>query len=400
MRWRHLRDEFADVFVEIGARRARAALLIIGVALSTGVLVASLTVSSIAARQIDANVAAAASRTFTVGLREGVGADAPPFPVDSDDRASRVPLVVAAGRRVDLAGSDVSVHRLRPGPGAGRTESSANVSAVTSGYLRAAGITIDAPVGFLLDSPRPYAVALLGAGAARELGVPDRGPYVGVRIWLNAQPYAVIGLLSDGQAVGLDDAVVVPHARADALAVVAPIDTILLVRTDIGAAAPVARVIRDAIRPEAPETLTVSSVDDFRELRTGVSDQLALLSAGVGALLLALAMLLIANAMVVAVVSRTGEIGLRRALGASRAAVARIFLIEGGLAGGLGGLAGAAVGVFAALAVAAVNGWGFSFPTLLVLAAPVLGTGVGVLASAYPAWRAAGIAPAEALRSD
>ena len=230
--------------------------------------------------------------------------------------------------------------------------------------------------------------------------MPDRGPYVGVRIWLNAQPYAVIGLLSDGQAVGLDDAVVVPHARADALAVVAPIDTILLVRTDIGAAAPVARVIRDAIRPEAPETLTVSSVDDFRELRTGVSDQLARLSAGVGALLLALAMLLIANAMVVAVVSRTGEIGLRRALGASRAAVARIFLIEGGLAGGLGGLAGAAVGVFAALAVAAVNGWGFSFPTLLVLAAPVLGTGVGVLASAYPAWRAAGIAPAEALRSD
>ena len=56
--------------------------------------------------------------------------------------------------------------------------------------------------------------------------------------------------------------------------------------------------------------------------------------------------------------------------------------------------------MFAALAVAAVNGWGFSFPTLLVLAAPVLGTGVGVLASAYPAWRAAGIAPAEALRSD
>ncbi|MEI2777766.1 MAG: FtsX-like permease family protein [Tetrasphaera sp.] len=262
------------------------------------------------------------------------------------------------------------------------------------------GITTDIPVTPLLDGADPFPVALVGPDAARTLGIPEHGPYVGISIWLNSQRYSLVGQLAEASRAGLDGSVAVPLARAESLAPVTPVDTRVLVLTEVGAGAPVARVIRAAIRTEAPETLTVSAVSDFTRLRTGVSDQLARLSAGVGALLLVLAMLIIANSMVIPVVSRTSEIGLRRSLGASRAAVARIFLLEGALAGGIGGLAGAATGVVASLVVAITNAWSYRFPALLAALAPVVGVMVAVVASAYPAWRAASIQPAEALRSD
>ncbi|MGL5852325.1 MAG: FtsX-like permease family protein, partial [Phycicoccus sp.] len=94
------------------------------------------------------------------------------------------------------------------------------------------------------------------------------------------------------------------------------------------------------------------------------------------------------------------EIGLRRSLGASQADVARVFLIEGGLVGLLGGLLGAGAGMATSVAVAAVNRWDASQPVLAAVVGPVVGLVAGVVASAYPAWRAATVQPADAMRAD
>ena len=95
--------------------------------------------------------------------------------------------------------------------------------------------------------------------------------------------------------------------------------------------------------PGTPEKLDVSQVVLHEDIRQSVSGQLTRQAAWIGGFLLVLTVLLIANSMIVSVTARTTEIGIRRALGASRSAVAGVFWFEGGLVGALGGLAGAGI---------------------------------------------------------
>ena len=111
-------------------------------------------------------------------------------------------------------------------------------------------------------------------------------------------------------------------------------------------------------------------------------------------------MFLITNSMVVSVTSRTTEIGIRRALGASRSAIAITFLVEGALVGFLGGLAGSVLSALVVLVVSAFSGWSAFLSAVWLAGGPLLGTVVGVLASVYPAARAARVQPAIAVRSN
>lgn len=110
--------------------------------------------------------------------------------------------------------------------------------------------------------------------------------------------------------------------------------------------------------------------------------------------------LLITNSMVVSVVARTEEIGLRRALGASRAGVSAVFWAEGLVIGFVGGATGSTVGAVAVVAVAAANRWTAHIDPGFFVVGPALGGFIGLLASAYPAWNATRISPALAVRSD
>lgn len=393
-RWATVRDVLADVAVEMHARRARTALMIAAVAMSTGTLLSAVGISTVAARQVDADMAASTLDLISVVASSGVQAtaDDPLFPDDASARVAAVDLVDAAGQRLDPGEvTTVTVTRAeRTEPVAGVT-----VAGLTSGYLEA----VRAPhrAAWLLDGAQP--VALLGPDAAEALDVPATLDPTGLTIRVNGEPFQVVGFLDDSGDATLTDVVAIPYRLAVGIAG-SDVATTMTVRSAPGAGTVVADVVRLTVRPDAPQDLASSQVVDVSALRTGVSTQLDRLAAWVGALLLALTVLLIGNAMVVSVMSRTGEIGLRRAIGASRARVAAMFWTEGALSGAVGGVTGSALAAVAVVVVAAVNGWTASVNPVSALLGPTIGLVAGVVSSLYPALRAAAVEPAQAVRAD
>lgn len=389
-----LKDVLRDVLSDFDARRGRTLLLVVAVSLSTGALVASLGVGDTASRQIGADLAANLLNEVTVvatGVRNETEGNV--FPAEALPRALSISTVNAAGMRLDLEAAQLRPRRFVDAAAA----PGIRVVAATAGYLDIISGHSLQDSRWLFEAESGYRVALLGAGAARTLGIPTGASTseAGYEVVLGDSRYDVAGVIDD--TAELDNTLIVPYAVGVEL-VGSDAAARLVVRTEPGAGAPVSEVLPTAIRPDQPTLLTASRVAELTDLRRGVSDQLGRLLGGVGIMLLALTGLLIANAMVVSVVSRTPEIGLRRALGSSRRSVLGMFVCEGALVGLLGGLGGAGTGAWAVVTVAAANNWTAVLDARLTIAGVFLGLSVGVLASLYPAMRAASISPAVAVR--
>lgn len=116
---------------------------------------------------------------------------------------------------------------------------------------------------------------------------------------------------------------------------------------------------------------------------------IALLVGGIG----------IANVMVIGVLERRGEIGLRRAMGARRVHVGLQVLGEAATLSVVGGVAGAMLGALAVTIYATIRNWGTSVPPGVLVSAVGVALAVGAVGGLYPAWRAPRLSPAEALRS-
>ena len=397
-------DLIDDVVVELSARRSRTALIVVAVALSTGALLASLGISSTAAQQIASSLAASTLDLVTVEVNPVEtgpddaqaapgGVPAPYFPADTQARAESVTLVEAAGLSIAVDRNETTAVR-RPGD---PQEIQVPVLGATPGFMRAnEAAQQPSTTTWLLETDQH--VVLLGTSAAAELSIPISPDPTGHQIQIGDTLYQVVGFIDSGR-IDLSAYAVIPYGLAvDAMR--SDATSSLLVRTAPGAGAPVAGVIRTAIRPDQPERLANSQVTNLSALRQGVDTQLSQFAAWIGAFLLVLTCLLIANSMIVSVVARTAEIGLRRALGASRAAVSAVFWGEGLVIGLVGGITGSAVGAVAVVAVSTANQWTAHLDPWTFLYGPALGGLTGLLASAYPAWNVTRISPALAVRSD
>ena len=406
-----IRDLFADVSIELRSQPAKTALLISAVVLSIGALLASVGISKNAAHQIDADLAASTLRLVTVQVAEAHQAQASEdnamsmgdsgqdsfFPSDTQERLESIELIESAGMTLNL-NDVVSTVVTRPSVGMISAEDAPDAQGVhgaTSGYLAALDIELESGDPSLLDSD--LAVAYLGSRAAEQLGIPVTRDMTGRSISINSEEYSVAGILPEGTP--FDRSVIIPMKRATEIAG-DNVTATVLIKTRIGAGNPVSRIAREAILPEAPTKLDVSNVISAEGARDNVATQMARQATWVGIFLVVLTTLLIANSMIVAVTARTTEIGVRRALGSSKAEVASVFWFEGGLVGFLGGIGGSALAAWVIVAVAVASGWSAQIDPAWIAVGPLLGTAVGLLASAYPALRASHIHPAIAVRAN
>ena len=388
----------------------------LGTILGVGAFVAVLGLTATGAGQISRQFTVLEDTTLTVednGPANNVAAPStnPPigFPAGADAVADHISGVVAAGVwwPVTLP------------PGANFTGSlalsataSQNVSllAASPGAVQAMGLKLAAgsPLSTYENDTRQH-VAMIDAATAASLGISSARLASHPAVFVDGIAYTVVGVYSSAQrVVTRESAMLIPERTALAdygnpePGIGNQGEAQMVVGTRTGAAQAVARQIAAAELPTDPSRLVVispPSPQSLQSLQSEVSGDLAGLF-----LILALVSLLIgavgiANTTLVAVLERTEEIGLRRAVGARPRHIAAQFLAESTALGTLGGLIGTCIGVGTAVIFAAVKDWTAILNPAYTLPAPLIGSVVGLLAGAYPALRAARTSPLAALRS-
>jgi putative ABC transport system permease protein len=395
----HWRDVVSESVAGVMQRPARAVLTALGTVLGVGSFVAVLGLTATATSQIDSRFTRLAATEVTVHdvARQYTDFEPLSFPADAEQRVERLNGVKHAGVLWSVRlGKDTQVGSA-PLTDTG-TGSQIQVEAASSEALRAAEPTL--LQGQLYnrwhDATHQH-VALISAGIASQLGITtlDTRPVV----FVGSQAFTVMGIVGDvRRRPDLLLSVIVPRSTAQQLWGPPKDGADMLVSTRIGAARQVAHEVPVALRPDHPEYLQAVPPPDPQSLRSGVGKDLGQLFLLLAGICLFIGALGIANTTLVAVMERTGEIGLRRALGARSRHVLVQFLTESALLGTVGGLVGTSLGTLTVLGVAALRHWTPVIQPATVLAAPAIGLATGVLAGLYPAWRAARIQPVAALR--
>lgn len=392
-----LRDALGEALVASTRRPARSALTALGTVLGTGALVATLGLTATAQAQISQRFDAL--QATEVVLRDDDPAPASLSPArlaEAERSLRRLNGVEVAGTSLTAA-DPLAVTTVPDRASAGPAQETP-VLAVSPNLLPAvrASVTDGRPFT-TADEEQALPVALVGRAAAQtlDLAPADRQPV----IFVAGTPLRVAGIITEaGTRSDLLLSVVVPVATSARLPGFRVSTLGWTARTRLGAARQVGEEAPLAVRPTAPETLIALVPPDPATLRGQVEADVQNLYLLLAGLTLLVGTVSISNSALVSVVERRTEIGVRRALGASRGSIVVQFVLESGTLGFLGGVAGAAVGVDTVVAVSAYREWTATFDPRTALLAPLAGAVVGLLAGAYPAYRAARVTPVEALR--
>jgi ABC-type antimicrobial peptide transport system permease subunit len=394
------RDLGNEALAGLFARPGRMVLTVLGTVVGLAALVATLGLSRTAGNQIVGRFDELAATEIQVKTKLPIGTPIPPdaIPWDAPARLDRLNGVAAAGNlsTVNVADQLVSTSPIHDPQG--QTEFKLTVLASSPGLFDAARTTLR--TGRVFDeghSQRADRVAVLGPNAASRLGISKVDNLPAVRI--GDQLYLVVGIL-DGAARQADllGAVIIPEGTAKREFRLASPE-LVEVETDIGATTLIANQVRDALRPDDPNALRVAFPPEPKRVREAVKSDLDVLFLMLGGVSLLVGAIGIANVTLVSVIERTGEIGLRRALGASRRHIAEQFLVESGAMGMVGGILGACIGTLVVVAVSAHNTWTPVLDPFVPLAAPLVGAITGLVSGTYPALRAAFLEPVDALRA-
>ena len=402
----NLRELLALGLQALSRNRMRSALTVLGIVIGVAAVIATLAIGQGAREAVQAQIRALGANTLTViggtvsagGVRMGGGSNNSLTPEDAEAIKRECPAVQAVAPMVRTSAQVVY----------GAANWATQVQGTTADFPTVRAWPVASGV-FVTDSDVRGAakVCVLGTSVAREL-FGDADP-IGATIRIKDMPFRVVGVLSEkgGQSWGgsQDDVIIVPlttHQRK------------LSTRThvnSIGVSAVSEREVKSAeeqitellrqrhrIRPGMDQDFFLFTQQEIASSAAETSKVMTLLLASIAAVSLMVGGIGIMNIMLVSVTERTREIGIRRAIGARRRDIMMQFLAESAFLSFAGGTLGVALGILAASVVTQLARW----PTMIQPGAVILAfgfaTAIGVFFGYYPALRAAGLDPVEALR--
>ncbi len=376
-------------------RRLRTGLSTLGVAIGIAAMVGVLGLSASSREELQTRIRALGTNLLEVQAGQGFGRGSQTLPADAVKMVSRIGPVNAVSSIATVPNATVRrTDAISAGINGGITVFAADTGLLTT--LKASladGQWLDAATS-------TYPAVVLGSVTAQKLGIVSVADELRVRIGDNW--FAVIGILKPvAAASGLDRGAMIGIAAAETYIVgdsLAP--ERIYVRTQEGAVDVVRGVLPPTVNPETPEEVETTRPSDALAAENAASTAFTSLFLGLGAVALLVGGIGIANVMVIAVIERRSEIGLRRALGATRAHVRRQFLTEAILLAGAGGVVGVGLGAAVTAIYASTKHWKIVVPPIALVGGVAAALAIGAIAGLYPAARAARLPPTEALRGN
>jgi putative ABC transport system permease protein len=387
-------DVVGQGVVGLRSKRMRTFLTAIGIAIGISAMVAVVGISTSSRADLLAELDALGTNLLQVQPGQSMFGDASELPLTAPVMIRRIGGVESASATRSVEGATIRRNDLIPSDRSGGIA----VLATEPNLVDTLSATLDEGV-FLNPATGAHPSVVLGSVAAERLGITgladDPLAYVGDR-W-----FKVVGILDPVPlAADIDRSAMIGYDVAEELFGIDEAASTIRVRSDPDVTEAVWSVLAETANPEAPDEVDVTRPSDALAARSKADDTLTALLLGLGAVALLVGGVGIANVMVISVLERRAEIGVRRALGATRRHIRLQFLTESVLLAGLGGALGVALGVGITAFYASARGWLFAVPQSALLGGVAASLLVGALAGLYPAARASRLAPAEAVRSE
>jgi putative ABC transport system permease protein len=377
--------------VGLRTRKLRAALSALGIAIGVAAIVAVLGLSSSSSAGLLAEIQALGTNLLTVTNGQSFTGGTAQLPRAAPAMITRLPGVTVVQSTGTVA--NVDAYKSPHIPSINTNALTVNASTL---YLPAAVSTSVAHGTYLNAATAREPVCVLGAAAAQRLGIDRVWP--GERIWVGSQWFYVAGILKPAVlAPEVDSSVLIGYPAARTFLHYGGRPTTIYVRATDSKVNAVDNLLAAQANPQQPEEVNVSQPSAALTAQADAQGAFNVLFLGLGAVALLVGAVGVANIMVISVLERRSEIGLRRALGATKGHIRIQFLSEAILLALIGGIAGVLAGGAATAIYATTKGWAVVIPPLAwaggLAAALIIGAAAGLL----PALRAARLSPTEAL---
>jgi putative ABC transport system permease protein len=378
------------------SRKVRALLSGLGVAIGIASIVSVLGVARSSQSHLLAQIDQLGTNLLIVAAGQDAAGTETKLPKSAPSTIRQVPNVLSVAPTAQIGNAQVgnaNVYRndrLPSGQTGGRAVRACDASLLT---------TLDGSLltGRFLDNS-PAARTVLGYQAAAGLGITQATGHD--RVWLGDHWYTVIGILKPlPLAPEIDRSALVSFSSAERLLDYDGHPSRLYLRADPDHVTDVVGLLAATANPVDPGKAAVSRPSDALTAQLEVKRSGASLFLGLGAIALLVGAIGIANVMVISVLERRTEIGLRRALGAARRHVAAQFITESLVLSALGGIAGILIGIGVTTAMSINRGWDTLIPLQSLWGGLLVSVGAGAIAGLYPALRAAQVPPTDALRT-